>query len=97
MVEMGGEISWQSKEGIGNWQGSFRQVGQDCLDIHVCCNTGPNLKLVGLWKTAPGVWMGWDYQSRRVRLTKLDTLRHCSVCNAWHTVQAFDTGPTSSV
>ena len=86
MSEMDGSISWQSSTGTGDWQGSFRHIGTGRIEIRFDCKNGPVLKTVTLWKIAPAVWSGYDEQCRRVRLTKLETLRHCSTCNAWHSV-----------
>ena len=87
MSEMDGSVSWLSNLGVGDWQGSFRHLAFGRIEIRFCCKNGPILKTVDLWKAGNGVWSGYDDRLRRVRLTKLRTLRHCSDCNAWHPVQ----------
>ena len=50
MSEMGGQISWQSRKGAGDWQGKFEKLKDGRLSIDFCCYNGPDLKNTTLWK-----------------------------------------------
>ena len=84
-----GLISWQSGGNHTEYHGEFR-VGHDrhSVTVRFDCHGNPDqLKTAVLLKRSEGVFSGWDYRQRWVRMTHIGTSNYCPNCKAWHVVQ----------
>ena len=74
--ETDGMVSFQSRGGITDWHGSIDKIGPSLLIAFNCRGSKRPLKSTRVLRTpndAAGrhTWMGYDYASRQVTLTKI--------------------------
>ena len=68
---IGGKISFVSTNDFTVWHGTFEHDGSMINARFDCKGREDKLKIVRLVRLSQTVWEGFDYRSRRVRLTFL--------------------------
>ena len=71
-TEEEGTIGWQNRVGTLPWQGYFRITDDEgTLDLAFDCYGRGKMKSARLYKRADGLYEGFDYRCRFVRIEKL--------------------------
>ena len=81
-----GRVAWQTRNTTTDWHGNFEHNthhGRMAI-LFDCKGRVDKLKSTVLVNTEEGVWEGYDYATRRIRLTRLAKWQFCHVCNLWH-------------
>ena len=85
-----GTIGFQVQEETLPWQGYFRMMPDKTIELAFDYSSQGNTKSAKLFKRSDGIWEGFDYDCRRVRLTKLDKLCYCEESKAWQLAEWKD-------